>query len=102
MVTILGALYNDLDKFVTLLNNQFNNILGKNQQNKIHFVYNELSSKVSVCLENGYVMILKQPLYTMTGFGDNAECDLLNSFRNYERGECARISKKRSTVLRRV
>ena len=85
VVTIPGALYNDPDKFITLINNQINDVLGENQQNKIHFVYNELTRKVSVCLENGYGVILKQPLNTVMGFGDNEECDLVNSFRNDER-----------------
>ena len=52
---------------------------------KINFVYNELSRKVSMSLENGYCMILKQLLNTVIGFGNNAECDLVNSFRNDER-----------------
>ena len=53
---------------------------------KIHFVYNELSMKVSMSLENWYCMILKEPLNTVIEFGHNTECDLVNSFRNDERG----------------
>ena len=86
MVTIPGALFNDSEQFITILINQINDVLVENQQNKINFVYNELSRQVSVCSENGYGMILMQPMNTVIGFGDNAECDPVNTFRNDEQG----------------
>ena len=64
------ALYETPQLLVQTLNNEVKLLLGQDQRDNIHFVYNDLLRKLTACISPGYMVRIPKQLSITLGLGD--------------------------------
>jgi len=64
------ALYDNPAQLVDTINKATDDIMGDTQTNKIYLLYNELTRKVTVGINSGYMIQFPQNMASALGFGD--------------------------------